>query len=32
MRIAVVGTGIAGLMAARSLHAEHELDVYEAAA
>ncbi|HEX6882943.1 MAG TPA: FAD-dependent oxidoreductase [Planctomycetota bacterium] len=32
MRIAVVGTGIAGLVAARRLHREHELDVFEAAA
>ena len=32
MRIAVVGTGIAGLVAARRLHGEHELDVYESAA
>jgi predicted NAD/FAD-binding protein len=31
MRLAVVGTGIAGLVAARRLHAAHELDVYEAA-
>jgi len=32
MRLAVVGTGIAGLVAARGLHRTHEVDVYEAAA
>jgi predicted NAD/FAD-binding protein len=32
VRIAVVGTGIAGLVAARRLHGAHELTVYEAAA
>lgn len=31
MRIAVVGTGISGLVAARRLCAEHDLTVYEAA-
>ncbi len=31
MKIAVIGTGIAGLVAARGLAREHELDVYEAA-
>ncbi|TAJ17739.1 MAG: FAD-dependent oxidoreductase, partial [Planctomycetota bacterium] len=31
MRIAIVGTGIAGLVAARRLHAEHEITVFEAA-
>ena len=31
MKVAVVGTGISGLVAARALHAEHELTVYEAA-
>jgi predicted NAD/FAD-binding protein len=30
MRIAVVGTGIAGLVAARELHADHQITVYEA--
>jgi predicted NAD/FAD-binding protein len=30
MRIAIVGTGIAGLVAAHRLHREHELTVYEA--
>jgi predicted NAD/FAD-binding protein len=30
MRIAIVGTGISGLMAAHLLHREHELVVYEA--
>jgi predicted NAD/FAD-binding protein len=30
MRIAIVGTGIAGLTAARRLHARHELTVFEA--
>ena len=28
MRIAVVGTGIAGLVAARLAHAEHEVTVF----
>jgi predicted NAD/FAD-binding protein len=32
MRIAIVGTGISGLMAAHLLHREHEIVVYEAAA
>lgn len=31
MKVAVVGTGISGLVASRALHAGHELDVYEAA-
>jgi uncharacterized protein len=31
MRIAIVGTGISGLMAAHRLHPEHEVVVYEAA-
>ncbi len=31
MKIAIVGTGISGLMAAHLLHSEHELVVYEAA-
>ena len=31
MKIAIVGTGISGLMAAHLLHREHELVVYEAA-
>jgi predicted NAD/FAD-binding protein len=31
MRIAIVGTGISGLMAAHLLHREHEIVVYEAA-
>jgi predicted NAD/FAD-binding protein len=31
MRIAIVGTGVAGLVAARRLHREHEIAVYEAA-
>jgi len=30
MKIAIVGTGIAGLVAAHRLHREHEIDVYEA--
>ena len=30
MRIAVVGTGIAGMVAARALAADHDLEVYEA--
>ncbi len=32
MRIAIVGTGISGLVAAHRLHGEHEITVYEAAA
>lgn len=32
MRIAIVGTGVAGMVAAHKLHPEHELVVYEAAA
>ncbi len=32
MRIAIVGTGVAGLVAAHKLHPEHEIVVYEAAA
>ncbi|MCL4151785.1 UNVERIFIED_CONTAM: hypothetical protein GTU68_062576 [Idotea baltica] len=31
MRICIVGTGISGLVAARGLHAEHDLCIYEAA-
>ncbi len=31
MRIAIVGTGIAGMVAARKLYEEHELTVYESA-
>jgi predicted NAD/FAD-binding protein len=31
MRIAIVGTGISGLVAAHLLHTEHEIVVYEAA-
>ena len=31
MRIAIVGTGIAGMVAAHKLHPEHEIVVYEAA-
>ncbi len=31
MRLAVVGTGISGLLAARLLHTRHELTVFEAA-
>jgi predicted NAD/FAD-binding protein len=31
VRIAIIGTGIAGLVAARRLHAQHDLTVYEAA-
>lgn len=31
MRIAIVGTGISGLVAAHLLHREHEITVYEAA-
>ena len=30
MRLAIVGTGISGLVAARLLHREHEVTVYEA--
>ena len=30
MRIAIIGSGISGLVAARRLHAAHELTVYEA--
>lgn len=30
MKVAIVGTGIAGLVAARSLHREHDLTVFEA--
>jgi uncharacterized protein len=30
MKIAVVGTGISGLVAARLLHEDHEITVYEA--
>src|SRR5712672_3672068 len=30
MRIAIVGTGIAGMVAAHRLHREHEITVYEA--
>jgi uncharacterized protein len=30
MRIAIIGTGIAGLSAARRLHADHDLTVFEA--
>src|SRR3954452_10781130 len=32
MRIAIVGTGVAGMVAAHKLHPEHEIVVYEAAA
>jgi uncharacterized protein len=32
MRIAIVGTGIAGMVAAHRLHPEHEITVYEAGA
>ena len=32
MKIAIVGTGISGLVAAHHLHREHEIVVYEAAA
>ncbi len=32
MRIAIVGTGVSGLVAAHLLHREHEIAVYEAAA
>lgn len=31
MKIAVVGTGISGMVAARKLHAEHDVTVFEAA-
>src|SRR3954452_8771871 len=31
MRIAIVGTGVAGMVAAHKLHPEHEIVVYEAA-
>jgi uncharacterized protein len=31
MRIAIIGTGISGLLAAHRLHREHEITVYEAA-
>ena len=30
MRIAIIGTGISGLVAAHLLHPEHEITVYEA--
>src|SRR6201999_1465988 len=32
MKIAIVGTGISGLVAAHHLHRHHEITVYEAAA
>src|ERR1700753_139279 len=32
MKIAIVGTGVSGLVAAHHLHREHEITVYEAAA
>ncbi len=32
MKIAIVGTGVSGLVAAHRLHREHEIVVYEAAA
>ncbi len=32
MKIAIVGTGVSGLVAAHQLHREHEITVYEAAA
>src|ERR1700742_950435 len=32
MKIAIVGTGISGLVAAHHLHRRHEITVYEAAA
>ena len=31
MKIAIVGTGISGLVAARHLHAQHDLTLFEAA-
>ena len=31
MRIAIVGTGVAGMVAAHRLHPQHEIVVYEAA-
>src|SRR6476660_2554828 len=30
MKIAIIGTGVSGLVAARLLHPEHELTIYEA--
>ena len=32
MKIAIVGTGVSGLVAAHHLHRQHEITVYEAAA
>ena len=32
MKIAIVGTGVSGLVAAHLLHPEHEITVFEAAA
>jgi len=32
MKIAIIGTGVSGLIAAHLLHSEHELTVYEAGA